>query len=151
MSAISPESMIDTINHYLCILIHHLLQAGNHIETGLGKQHVNLVSFTPSKLLSSKIQCNETTFITILNTLTMLDQSAECLHKFKLLEVSNFNGGLNSLNIKFLLGETVKCSLEISFFENGPKTTYYSYFSHFLRKTSLFMFGPLAYCAMLLT
>lgn len=63
--------LVELMRKYLCILIHHLLKAGASIN----QQCINLVVFRVHDLLRSKYECNEATFINVLNTLYLLDKS----------------------------------------------------------------------------
>jgi len=57
---------------YLSVLIHHLLKAGSLLEDGC-RLNVNLLVFKVSDLMRAKFKCNETSFITLLKTMYILD------------------------------------------------------------------------------
>lgn len=62
--------------NYINILIDHLLKAGRYLETVKEEiVNINLVVFRVSDLMRAKLQCNETTFINILKTVYLLDNS----------------------------------------------------------------------------
>lgn len=74
---------------YLNLLIHNLLQAGIGIYTDKGFQNINLIVFRVSDLLRSKLQCTEAQFISLLQTMYILDGSEEMKGKFKLVRIKN--------------------------------------------------------------
>jgi hypothetical protein len=74
---------------YTSLLIHHLLVAGNKIETRTKKDHINLVVFRISDLMRSKLQCSESSFISVLQTFYLLDNSKDMKGKFKLVRIKN--------------------------------------------------------------
>ena len=55
--------------NYTNVLIHHLLKAGEQIDTNYRYQNINLVVFRVSDLLRGKLQCNESSFISLLKTM----------------------------------------------------------------------------------
>lgn len=60
---------------YTSTLIHHLLVAGQKIETNFGEVNINLVVFRVSDLLRAKFQCSENSFISLLKTMYLLDSN----------------------------------------------------------------------------
>ena len=109
--------MLTEFTHkYLCILIYHLLEAGEGIDDhGWNKQHINMVSFKVGDLLRSKFECTESSFISIVNTLNLLDDAKELKGKFKLVRVKNkLNQKDNNVLVNYLLFNKVQCELQIS-------------------------------------
>jgi hypothetical protein len=96
---------------YTNILIHHLLQAGERIYTVEKTwSNINLVSFRVSDLMRSKLQCNESSFISLLNTIYLLDNS-ECMRgKFKLIRIKNkLDDPANNIMINYLFMGKIQC------------------------------------------
>lgn len=91
------------------------MKAGEKIDTGSSWQNINLVVFRVNDLLRSKFQCNETTFINVLNTLYCLDKSSHMQNKFKLVRVKNkMNQKDNNILINYMFLGRVQCQLQLS-------------------------------------
>ena len=67
--------LVSLMLNYTNILIHHLLKAGENILTDRQEQNINLVVFRVTDLLRSKMNCRENTFISVLKTMYLLDNS----------------------------------------------------------------------------
>jgi hypothetical protein len=99
---------------YVNILIHHLLKAGKDIEsTGIGTQkrkNINLVVFRISDLMRAKLQCSETSFITLLKTFYLLDNSDKMKGKFKLVRIKNkLDDAANNIMINYIFKGKILC------------------------------------------
>ncbi len=75
--------------NYTNVLIHHLLKVGEQIGTNYGIANINLVVFRVSDLLRGKLQCNESSFISLLKTMYLLDNDSEMKDKFKLVRIKS--------------------------------------------------------------
>ena len=140
------------MRRYLCVLIHHILKAGSDIWTGSSKQNINLVVFRVNDLLRSKFQCNETTFINILNTLYLLDQSVEMRDKFKLVRVKNkLDQKDNNILLNYMLLGKVQCELQLSVQDMRPKEKNYANYNHFLYELTRGKFGVITECAIIVS
>ena len=121
------------MHKYLCVLIHHLLKAGEKIDTGSGWENINLVVFKVNDLLRSKFQCNESTFINVLNTLALLDRSREMEGRFRLVRLKNkLNEKDNNILINYMFLGRVQCELQLSVQDTKGKAKNYYDFNHFL-------------------
>ena len=60
---------------YLSALIHHLLKAGKLMDNDSFIANVNLLVFKVSDLMRAKFKCSESSFITILKTMYILDEN----------------------------------------------------------------------------
>jgi len=61
---------------YLSVLIHHLIQAGKDISHPTTYQtigNLNFIVFKVSDLMRAKFKCSESSFITLLKTMYLLD------------------------------------------------------------------------------
>lgn len=101
---------------YTNTLIHHLLRAGKNIKTeSLGDCDINLVVFRVSDLLRSKLQCSESSFISLLKTFYLLDGSEAMKGKFKLVRIKNkLDDPANNIMINYLFMGKVQCELQLS-------------------------------------
>jgi len=59
---------------YLSILIHHLLKAGEFEGSSGINYNLNLIVFRVSDIMRAKFKCDESTFITLLKTIYLLDE-----------------------------------------------------------------------------
>ena len=148
------NAMLTEFTHkYLCILIYHLLEAGAEInDHGFNLQHVNMVSFRVCDLLRSKFECTESSFISIINTLNLLDDAKELKGKFKLVRVKNkLNQKDNNVLVNYLLFNKVQCELQISIQNmKGKEKNYYNY-CHFLYELTRGKFGVLTEFAIIVS
>ena len=71
---------------------------------------MNLIIFKVSDLMRSKLQCNETTFISLLKLFYSLDDSTQMKDKFKLVRVKNkLDDPANNVMINYLFMGKVQC------------------------------------------
>lgn len=137
---------------YLNLLIQHLIQAGNRINTNKGRQNLSLVVFRVSDLLRSKLQCTETQFISLLKTMYVLDDSEEMKGKFKLVRVKNkLDDAANNIMVNYLFMGRVQCELQLSIQEPKGKEKNYYIFSHFIYELIRGRFGTIAECAIMIS
>ncbi len=95
---------------YTNTLIHHLIKAGQHIGTDHLIKNINLVVFRVSDLLRAKLQCNESSFISLLKTMYILDNSETMKDKFKLVRIKNkLDDPANNIMINYLFMGKVQC------------------------------------------
>jgi hypothetical protein len=93
--------------NYTSVLIHHLVKVGEERNTTILP---NLVVFRVSDLLRSKLQCSESSFITLLKTLYLLDESESMKGKFKLVRIKNkLDDPANNIMINYLFMGKVQC------------------------------------------
>ena len=100
--------------NYTNILIHHLIKAGERILTrtslSVAYASINLVVFRVSDLMRSKLQCSESSFINILKTMYLLDDSDLMKGKFKLVRIKNkLDDPANNIMINYLFMGKVQC------------------------------------------
>lgn len=96
--------------NYTNLLIHHLLKAGRKILTDRKVQNISLVVFRICDLMRSKLQCSESSFISILKTMYLLDNSEEMRGKFKLVRIKNkLDESANNVMINYLFMDKVIC------------------------------------------
>lgn len=119
---------------YTSQLIHHLLRAGFQIEDGKGgKQNINLLVFRVSDLMRAKLQCSESSFINLLKTAYLLDNSPQMAGKFKLVRIKNkLDEPANNIMINYLFMGRVQCELQLSTQEPKGKAKHNYMFSHFI-------------------
>jgi len=93
-----------------------LLIAGREIKDIDNKiKNVNLIIFKIGDLMRAKLQCNETSFITLLKTFYLLDNSDEMKNKFKLIRINNkLDGPANNIIINYLFKGKIQCELQLS-------------------------------------
>ena len=95
--------------------------------------NINLLTFRVGDLLRSKLQCSETSFIKVMNTLINLDSSKEMEGKFKLVRIKNkLNMRDNNVLINYMFMGKVQCELQISVQKMNDKDKHYYEFNHFL-------------------
>jgi hypothetical protein len=100
---------------YTNVLIDHLLKAGQGIWTNKYWQSINLVSFRIGDLMRSKLQCNENSFIAVLQTMYMLDESKELGKMFKLVRIKNkLDQSANNIIVNYLFMGKMQCELQLS-------------------------------------
>ncbi len=88
---------------YTNVLIHHLLKAGEQIDTNYNLQNINLIVFRVSDLLRAKLKCSESSFISLLKTMYLLDNDSEMKDKFKLVRIkSKLDEPANNIMINYL-------------------------------------------------
>ncbi len=98
--------------NYTNVLIHHLLKAGEQIDTNFRNKSINLVVFRVSDLLRGKLQCNEGSFISLLKTMYLLDNDSEMKNKFKLVRIkSKLDNPANNIMINYLFMGKVQSEL----------------------------------------
>lgn len=138
---------------YLNLLIHHLIRAGNKIQTErLDCDKLSLVVFRVSDLMRSKIQCSESEFISLLRTLYLLDNSQEMEGKFKLVRIKNkLEDPASNIIINYLFLGQVQCELQLSIQDLKPKEKTYFTFSHFVYELTRGKFGTLAECVIMIS
>ena len=137
--------------NYNNLLIHHLLKAGSTILTDKGWQNINLVGFKVSDLMRSKFQCSESTFISLLKTMYLLDNSQLMSGKFKLVRIKNkLDDPANNIMINYLFMGKVQCELQLSIQEPKGKQKNYYTFSHFVYELIRGKFGPIADCSIMI-
>jgi hypothetical protein len=108
--------------NYTNSLIHHLLKAGARIKTGWGYKNISLVSFRVSDLMRSKLQCSESSFISLLNSMHMLDNSEKMQGLFKLVRIKNkLDEPASNIMINYLFMGKVQCELQLSIQEPKGK------------------------------
>ena len=144
MNAVLSSLMLNYIN----ILIHHLLKAGQLITINNQTFNLNLVIFRVNDMLRSKIQCSQTTFVSILKTMYLLDNNDMLQDKFKLIRIKNkLDDPASNIMINYLFMGKVPCQLQLSIQEaKGKKKHYYS-FSHFVYELTRGKFGAIAQCS----
>ena len=76
--------MIEFTRKYLCLLINHLIEAGKIV----GK-HVNLIAFQVRDILKAKLDCDERTFIRIINNVNDLKLDRQFEKTFELVRCIN--------------------------------------------------------------
>ena len=75
---------------YTNTLIHHLLKAGQGFtDSNWRDKNLSLVVFRVSDLLRAKLQCNESSFISLLKTMYLLDSDSRMKDKFKLVRIKS--------------------------------------------------------------
>ncbi len=131
---------------YTNILIYHLLKAGERVRiTNDMEKNINLVVFRVSDLLRAKLQCNESSFISLLKTMYLLDSDNEMKGKFKLVRVKNkLDDPANNIMINYLFMGKVQCELQLSIQEPKGKAKNYYTFSHFVYELTRGKFGSIA-------
>jgi hypothetical protein len=139
--------------NYTNALIHHLVKAGIGIETTMKyHENINLVSFRISDLLRSRLQCSESSFINLLNTMYLLDNSEEMKGKFKIVRIKNkLDDPANNIMINYLFMGKVQCELQLSIQEAKGKEKNYYIFSHLLYELLRGKFGSIAECAIMIS
>jgi hypothetical protein len=137
---------------YTNALIHHLLRAGQEIRTDKYELHnINLVSFRVSDLLRSKLQCSESSFISLLNTMYHLDNSPQMRGLFKLVRIKNkLDDPANNIMVNYLFMGKIQCELQLSIQEAQGKEKHYYNMSHFVYELVRGKFGSIAECAIML-
>jgi hypothetical protein len=137
--------------NYTNALIHHLLKAGEAIKTDpQNPHHINLVSFRVSDLMRSKLQCSESSLISLLNTMYMLDNSEPMHGKFKLVRIKNkLDDPANNIMVNYLFMGKVQCEMQLSIQEAKGKEKNYYTFSHFVYELVRGKFGSIAECAIM--
>lgn len=137
---------------YTNTLIHHLLKAGQQISTNENDRNVNLVVFRVSDLLRAKLQCSENSFISLLETLYLLDNDDRMKGKFKLIRIkSKLDDPANNIMINYLFMGKVQCELQLSIQEPKGKAKNYYTFSHFVYELTRGKFGCIAECAIMIS
>ncbi len=112
------------------------------------KYNVNLLTFRVGDLLRSKLQCSEKSFINIMNTLNLLDNSKQMQGKFKLVRIKNkLNLRDNNVLINYMFMGKVQCQLQLSVQKMDDKDKHYYEFCHFLYQLTRGKFGVLTECA----
>jgi hypothetical protein len=138
--------------NYTNILIHHLLRAGQQIYTDEKYQNINLVVFRVGDLMRSKLQCSESSFISVLKTMYLLDSSEQMRGKFKLVRIKNkLDDPSNNIIVNYLFMGKVQCELQLSIQEAKGKEKNYYIFSHFVYELTRGKFGPIAECAIMIS
>lgn len=99
---------------YTNILIHHLLRAGHQIWTDKFYQNLNLINFKVSDLMRSKIECTESSCISLFRTLYLLNDSEVMKGKFKLIRIKNkLDESTNNIMVNYLFMGKIQCELQI--------------------------------------
>jgi hypothetical protein len=148
INAVLTSLMLDYTN----TLIHHLLKAGQKISTDKGYQNLNLVSFRVSDLLRSKLQCSESSFISLLNTMYLLDNSEYMRGLFKLVRIKNkLDDPASNIMINYLFMGKIQCELQLSIQEAKGKEKHYYTMSHFVYELVRGKFGSIAECAIMVS
>ena len=138
---------------YTNILIHHLLKAGERTRTSnYDYVNLNLVVFRVSDLMRSKFQCSENSFITLLKTLYILDNSEQMKGKFKLVRIkSKLDDPANNIMINYFFKGKIQCELQLSIQEPLGKEKHYYAFSHFVYELCRGKFGVIAECTIMIS
>ena len=72
---------IEFTRRYLCLLIYHLVK----VEKSISKSYVvNLIVFRVGDLFRAKYECDERTFINVINTFNQMDDNRSLEGRFKL-------------------------------------------------------------------
>jgi hypothetical protein len=102
--------------------------------------------------MRSKLQCNESTFITLLQTMYILDNNEAMSDKFKLVRIKNkLDDPANNIMINYLFMGKVQCELQLSIQEAKGKEKNYYTFSHFVYELMRGKFGSIAECAIMIS
>lgn len=138
---------------YTNTLIHHLLKAGQGItDSNWNNNNLSLVVFRVSDLLRAKLQCNESSFISLLKTMYLLDSDSQMKDKFKLVRIkSKLDDPANNIMINYLFMGKVQCELQLSIQEPKGKAKNYYTFSHFVYELTRGKFGAIAECAIMIS
>ena len=90
---------------YSNTLIHHLL------KTGVGDDsNLDLLVFRVGDVMRAKLQCNETSFISLLKTMYLLDNDPKMEGKFKLVRIKNkLDDSANNIIINYLFQGKIPC------------------------------------------
>jgi hypothetical protein len=149
MNAVLTSLMLKYTN----ALIYHLLKAGEAIQTDPHNiHHINLVSFRVSDLMRSKLQCSESSLISLLNTMYLMDNSETMHGKFKLVRIKNkLDDPANNIMVNYLFMGKVQCELQLSIKEAKIKEKNYYTFSHFVYELVRGKFGSIAECAIMIS
>jgi hypothetical protein len=150
INAVLTSLMLDYVN----TLIHHLLKAGKNITTdkNKGNRNINLVSFRVSDLLRSKLQCSESSFISLLNTMYLLDSNEQMRGLFKLVRIKNkLDDPASNIMINYLFMGKIQCELQLSIQEAKGKEKHYYTMSHFVYELVRGKFGSIAECAIMVS
>ena len=98
--------------NYVSILIHHLLRSATVVleDERRTTANINLVVFKISDIIRSKLQCSESSFISLLKTMYLLDSSPEMKGKFKLVRIKNkLDDPASNIMINYLFMGKVQC------------------------------------------
>jgi hypothetical protein len=105
-----------------------------------------------SDLLRSKLKCSEKSFITILNTMYLLDNSKEMKGKFKLVRIKNkLEEPANNIMVNYLFMGKVQCELQLSTQQPKGKEKHLFTISHFIYELVRGKLGSIAECATMLS
>jgi hypothetical protein len=103
------------------------------------------VVFRVSDLLRGKLQCNESSFVSVLQTMHLLDSSPLMTDKFRLVRIKNkLDTPSNNIMINYLFMGRVQCELQLSVQEPKGKAKKYYTFSHFVYELTRSKFGSLS-------
>jgi hypothetical protein len=110
------------------------------------------VSFRVSDLLRSKLQCSESSFISLLNTMYHLDNSEQMRGMFKLVRIKNkLDDHTSNIMINYLFMGKIQCELQLSIQESKGKEKHYYAMSHFVYELVRGKFGSIAECAIMVS
>jgi hypothetical protein len=102
--------------------------------------------------MRSKLQCSESSFIRLLQTMYMLDNSEELQGRFKLVRIKNkLDDPANNIIVNYLFMGKVQCELQLSIQEPRGKEKNYHTFSHFVYELMRGKFGSIAECAIMIS
>ena len=105
-----------------------------------------------SDIMRSKLQCSESSFISLLRTMYLLDGSEEMRGKFKLVRIKNkLDDPANNIMINYLFMGKVQCELQLSIQDAKGKEKHYYAFSHFVYELIRGKFGAIAECAIMIS
>lgn len=112
-------------------------------------EEINLVSFKIGDLMRSKIHCNQATFIRMLKTLYILDETEDKSIKFlQLVRIKNkLDSKDNNILINYTFMGQVQCELQMSIQQISGKQQHYYSFNHYLYELIRGKFGVLSQCA----
>lgn len=91
------------------MLIHHLLKAGQIFYDTKFIANINLVVFRVSDLVRAKFKCSESSFITLLKVMYLLDESESMKGRFQLVRIKNkLEDPANNIMINYMfMGKVV--------------------------------------------
>jgi hypothetical protein len=105
-----------------------------------------------SDLLRSKLQCDESTFASLLNTMYHLDSSEKMRGMFKLVRIKNkLDDPASNIMVNYLFMGKIQCELQLSIQEAKGKEKNYYIMSHFVYELVRGKFGSIAECAIMLS
>ena len=102
--------------------------------------------------MRAKFKCTESSFISLLKTLYILDENNQMADKFRLVRIKNkLEDPANNIMINFMFMNKVVCELQLSIQDSKGKEKNYYMFSHFIYELTRGNFGIISECAIMIS